>query len=189
MSDPFLGQIIQVGFNFPPQGYALCNGQILPISQNTALFALLGTTYGGNGQNTFALPNLQSRVAMHWGTGTGLSPVSLGEQGGVENVTMTLSNLPIHNHIATATAQGASSTKATLQQPANGAVLARGVDSVGTAVPFIYQPAGTATDVTLGGAPTVTVGNTGGSQPFSVRNPYLGITHAIALQGIFPSRN
>lgn len=189
MAEPYLGQIIMAGFSFAPQGYALCNGQLLSISQYSALYALLGTTYGGNGQSTFALPNLQGRQAVHTGQGAGLSSIIIGQTAGAERTSLSIGNLAIHNHLATATASGASSTKATLQQPATGAVLARGIDSVGTAVPFIYQPAGTATDVTLGGAPTVNVGATGGGTPVELRNPYLGVTHAIAVQGLFPSRN
>src|SRR6476659_7582144 len=101
MSEPFLGEIRMVGFNFAPQGWALCNGQILSIAQNTALFSLLGTTYGGNGTQTFGLPNLQSRVPMHWGQGPGLSNYVIGEQTGTENVTILTSNLPPHTHTAT----------------------------------------------------------------------------------------
>lgn len=189
MAEPYIGQIIMFGGNFAIRGYALCNGQILPIAQNTALFSILGTTYGGNGQTTFALPNLQSRVPVHFGQGPGLSNYQLGQLAGEENVTLTTTQMPAHNHAAVATGIGASGTKATQQQPANGSVLARGVDSVGTAVPIIYQPTGTATDVVLGGAPTVTVGVQGGSQPHSNIQPYLALNYQIALEGIFPSRN
>src|SRR5580765_2676031 len=100
MSQPFLGQIAIFGFNFPPRGWALCNGQTLAIAQNTALFSLLGTTYGGNGQTTFALPNLQSRVPIHQGQGSGLSPYTIGQEGGTESVTLTTGEMPAHVHNA-----------------------------------------------------------------------------------------
>src|ERR1043166_2889887 len=116
MASPFLGEIKMFGGNFPPTGFALCNGQLMSIQQNTALFSILGTTYGGDGIQTFGLPNLQSRVPMHWGTGQGLSPSVVGEAGGVENVTLLQSNLPAHTHLV-----GASSGAGTLTAPATGA--------------------------------------------------------------------
>lgn len=189
MAEPFIGQIIMFGGNFAIRGYALTNGQLLSIAQNTALFSILGTTYGGNGQTTFALPNLQSRVPIHFGQGPGLSPYQLGQQAGTETVTLTIPQMPAHNHAAVATGTPASTSKATLQTPQNGSVLGRGVDDVGSAVPEIYHPAGTATNITLGGAPTVTVGVQGGSQPHPNIQPYLALNFQIALEGIFPSRN
>ena len=196
MSNPFLGQIIQGGWNFAPRGWALCNGQLLSIAQNTALFSLLGTTYGGNGTVNFALPNLQSRLAMHWGQGPGLSSVVIGEAGGVENTTLTINQIPSHTHAATFSGTGstlnASNNAATTQGPAAGAFLGRAKDNSGTVVPLIYAPVGSTAATALGGlnvAGTVTNAANGGSQPHSIRNPYLGITHVIALQGIFPSRN
>ena len=101
MSEPFVGQIQIFGFNFAPKGWAFCNGQTMSIAQNTALFSLLGTTYGGNGQTTFALPNLQSRVPIHFGQGPGLSPYALGQESGTENETLNVTNLPAHNHTVT----------------------------------------------------------------------------------------
>src|SRR5215831_8639728 len=98
MSEPFLGMIILVGFTFPPRGWAFCQGQLLPISQNTALFSLLGTTYGGNGQTTFALPDLRGRVPVGFGQGPGLSNYTQGQVGGVENVTLAINQMPIHTH-------------------------------------------------------------------------------------------
>jgi microcystin-dependent protein len=199
MSGIYLGQILQGGWNFAPRGTALCNGQLLAISQNSALFALLGTQFGGNGQTTFALPNLQGRSMVHWGTGPGLSSVSIGQSAGAENITLLSTQMPQHTH--TASFNGANSTlganaatKASLQTPANGAILARTKDGAtpGPSLPLIYLPSGTATDVTLGGlnvAGTVTNAIAGGSQPVGIRNPYLGITHVIATQGIFPSRS
>src|SRR5689334_10120851 len=103
MSEPFLGEIRMFGGNFAPRGWAFCNGQILSIAQNTALFSLLGTTYGGNGQTTFALPNLQCRLPMHFGNGPGLTPRSLGEMGGTETVTILTNQMPMHNHSLMAT--------------------------------------------------------------------------------------
>lgn len=196
MASPFIGQIIQGGWNFAPQGYAFCNGQLLAIAQNSALFSLLGTTFGGNGTTNFGLPNLQSRSMMHWGQGPGLSNVVIGETGGAESVTLTTNQIPAHTHSATfdgsASALNASSVKATLQSATAGALLGKSVDNTGTAVPLIYSPAGSAASAALGGlnvAGTVTVNPTGGNQAAATRSPYLGITHVIALQGIFPSRN
>lgn len=195
MSSIYLGQIIQGGWNFAPRGTALCNGQLISIAQNTALFALLGTTFGGNGQTTFALPNLQSRSMMHWGTGPGLSTVQLGEQSGAESTTLTINQLPAHGHaasFASTSSLSATTVKATGQAPVAGALLGKSVDSIGTAVPFVYSPAGSTSTVALGGlnvAGSVTVNPAGGSQPVSIRSPYLGITHVIATQGIFPSRS
>jgi microcystin-dependent protein len=196
MSSLYLGQIIQGGWNFNPRGTALCNGQVLSIAQNSALFALLGTTFGGNGQTTFNLPDLRSRSMMHWGTGPGLSPVQLGEASGAESTTLNTSQMPAHTHTATFTSTStlkASSTKGTAQVPPAGGVLAKAVDTApGTTVPLIYLPSSATQDVTLGGlnvAGTVTNGLAGGNSPVPTRSPYLGITHVIALEGIFPSRS
>ncbi|MFM5894148.1 MAG: phage tail protein [Novosphingobium sp.] len=196
MSSLYLGQIIQGGWNFAPRGTALCNGQILSIAQNTALFALLGTTFGGNGTTTFQLPNLQSRSMMHWGNGPGLSPVVLGEVSGAESTTLTINQMPAHTHTATFTSSSslnATTAKGTAQVAAAGALLAKAVDTApGTAVPLIYTPAGTNPTVALGGlnvAGTVTNAPAGNNQPLPTRSPYLGVTHVIALEGIFPSRS
>lgn len=199
MTEPFIGQIIQGGWNFAPRGYAFCNGQQLGIAQNTALFSLLGTTFGGNGQTTFGLPNLQGRSMMHWGNGAGLSSVQLGEAGGVENVTLTTNQIPAHTHVAnfdgsTSTLQG-SNVRATTQAPQPGSLLGRAFDNSGNpsaAIPLVYAPAGSAQTAALGGlniAGTITVNPTGGSQPHTNRSPYQAVSHVIALQGIFPSRN
>ena len=195
MSGIYLGQIFQGGWNFAPRFSALCNGQLLAISQNSALFALLGTQFGGNGQTTFQLPDLRSRSMVHWGQGAGLSNIQIGQASGAENVTISTAQMPAHNHaasFASTSSLNATTTKGTLQTPAAGTVLARSADSVGTAVPFIYAPSGTATAAALGGlnvAGTVTVNPAGSSQPLPIRNPYLGITHVIATAGIFPSRS
>ncbi|HWF49166.1 MAG TPA: tail fiber protein [Solirubrobacteraceae bacterium] len=172
MSEPFLGEIRMFGFNFAPQGWAFCNGQTLPIAQNTALFALLGTQYGGNGQTTFALPNLQSRVAIHQGTGVGLSNYQMGETGGVESVTLISQQMPAHSHPV-----NVSGAPGTATRP-DGAVPAR-------ATVDIYAPAPDGTTPMNAGM----IGNTGGSQPHTNIQPYLAVNFCIALQGIFPSRN
>ena len=197
MTEPFLGAVSYFGGNFAPRGYATCSGQLLSISQNTALFSILGTTYGGNGQTTFALPDLRGRVPVGSGSGPGLSPYVLGQQAGTETVTLNTTQLPAHNHAATfannGSALNAATVKASVQSPAaGGAVLARATDTNGVALPQIYAPSGTATPAALGGlnvAGTVTVGNTGGNQPVPNLQPYLTLTAIIALQGIFPSRN
>jgi len=173
MSDPFIGQMCVFGFNFAPRGWAMCNGQILSIAQNTALFSLLGTTYGGNGQTTFALPDLRSRVNIHFGQGHGLSAYALGQVGGTETTTLTVNNLAAHIH---AFAPPCVDDDATGGIPTG--------KSPATSANNIYAaPAGTATM-----APGNT-GPTGGSQPFSILPPYLAVNWCIALQGIFPSRN
>lgn len=181
MATPFIGEIIGFGGNFAPVNYALCQGQLLSISQNTALFSILGTTYGGNGQTTFSLPDLRGRAPIGQGQGPGLSNISLGQTGGTESATLTTPNMPVHTHTLSAV-----QTKGTTQAPASGSLLARSTDSsTVNSLPEIYVPAGTAgTQVPLGG-----VGAAGGSQPFSIRDPFLAINWLIALQGIFPSRN
>ena len=197
MADPFIGQLLQVGFTFAPRGWSTCAGQQLSIAQNSALFALLGTTYGGNGQTTFALPNLQGRVSIGTGNGAGLSSYVLGQQGGSESVTLTTVNLPAHTHAATfasAPSLNAATVKATLQGPVAGAVLAKSVDSdplTPDALPAIYAPAGTATPAALAGLniPAINVAATGGNQPTTIIQPYLAIMTIIALEGIFPSRS
>jgi microcystin-dependent protein len=196
MSNLYLGQIIQGGWNFNPRGTALCNGQSLSIAQNSALFALLGTTFGGNGQTTFNLPDLRSRSMMHWGTGPGLSPVQLGEASGGESTTLNATQMPAHTHTATFNSTStlkAGSAKGSAQLPPAGGILGKAVDTApGTAAPLIYLPSSATQDVTLGGlnvAGTVTNAPAGGNAPVSTRSPYLGITHVIALEGIFPSRS
>lgn len=169
MSEPFLGMIIIVPYNFAPRGWAFCSGQILPIAQNTALFSLLGTTFGGNGQTTFALPDMRSRVPIHAGQGPGLSNYDLGQASGTESVTLTVNELAAHNHMVQATNEGATTGK-----PA-GKFLA---GFTGYTSP---------SDGTLM-APTM-ITNTGGSQPHANIQPYLTLNFCIALEGIFPSRN
>ncbi len=191
MSDNFyLGQIIQFGGNFAISGTAMCNGQTLSISQNTALFALLGTFYGGNGTSTFQLPDLRGRTMIHQGQGQGLSTYVVGENGGTENATLLQTNLPSHTHTITSTFKASSTVKATLQIPAAGAVLGHSDDVAtgGTSHPAIYCPINTATDAALGGL-NVSAAPTGNSIPVSILNPYLTITCLITTVGIFPSRN
>jgi microcystin-dependent protein len=176
--EPYLGQMMQVGFNFCPRGWTSASGQILAISTNTALFSILGTTYGGNGQTTFALPDLRGRVAINQGSGPGLSPYVLGQVGGSETVTLTSTNLPKHDHragIQTANAAANSTT-------ANGNAL--GVSSNNSFIAPPPDPAGNLMDRTM-----VQIAPSGGSQPISNRPPYLTVNWCIALEGIFPSRN
>lgn len=175
-SEPFIGQIQIFGFSFPPRGWAHCDGQLLAISNYTALFSLLGTTFGGDGRTSFGLPDLRGRVAVHVGTGPGLPTVTWGQRAGSPTVVLSVNNLPPHRHTATI---NASSSQGTEQGPA-GNVLAD--DRRET------QYSASAPDVTMDAA-MVTVGNTGGGQSFSIMQPYLGLYHSIALVGIFPSRN
>lgn len=180
MSEPFLGEIRMVGWNFAANGWALCNGQLLPISQNTALFSLLGTYYGGDGIQTFALPNLQGRVPIHQGTGLGLSTYVMGQIGGVENVTLLTSNIPQHNHLV-----GVSNLPGSVADPTN-ATLAKGNSGQGREPILISDYVSTAATGTLSPA---TISMVGGSQPHDNIQPYLCVNFIIALQGIFPSRS
>jgi microcystin-dependent protein len=172
MSNPFLGEIRIFGGNFAPRGWAFCNGQLLPISQNTALFSLLGTTYGGDGRTTFALPDLQGRFPMHPGQGAGLSVHVLGEPGGESTVTLGEAEVPPHNH-----AMFATDSYATTDTPSPSVGLAQ------TAGAPIYAGAGDL--VPLADA----VVAEGGDQAHANRPPYLALSFIIAMQGIFPARN
>jgi microcystin-dependent protein len=177
MAECYLGQIQAFGFNFAPKGWALCNGQLLPIAQNAALFSLLGTFYGGNGVQTFALPNLQGRFPLHWGSGAGLPPYVIGEFSGTPSQTLLVSNMPIHNH-----ALNASSASATTENP--GGNFPATANDPATFNPIsVYGPTA---NTTLN--PTA-IGIAGGSQPLSIMPPYLAVTFCIAMNGIFPSRN
>lgn len=176
MSEPFIGQIIMFGGNFAIRGYAMCNGQLLSIAQNTALFSILGTTYGGNGQTTFALPDLRSRVPIHFGQGPGLSSYSLGQVSGTESVTLTTGQMPAHNHPATVVAN--ASAEATSDTLPNGNFLAEGNNYRNTSNAQMNA-----------NAVQVTIGIAGNSQPVSILQPYLALNYLIALEGIFPSRN
>ena len=177
MSEPFIGQIQAFGFNFAPTGWATCDGQILSIAQNTALFSLLGTMYGGNGQTTFALPDLRGRVGIHQGQGPGLSSYVIGEASGTESVTLLTTQIPQHNHPV-----AASSVNADQGSP-DGAVWATPVDSTGNAGAGYTK---TAPNVTMA---QNAIGMAGGNQPHANIQPYLCINFCIALNGIFPSRS
>jgi microcystin-dependent protein len=172
MADPFLGEIRMAGFNFAPRGWAFCNGAIVSIAQNSALFALLGVTYGGNGTTTFGLPNLAGRLPLNQGQGPGLSPRTIGEMGGVEHVTLTPQQMPNHTHTLVAASGGTRTSSAA------GNLLASGEAD-------IYA---------RGGAQPVALSNeqisyAGAGQPHSNLQPFLAVNFFIAFEGIFPSRN
>ena len=173
MASPFLAEIKMFGGNFPPHGYAFCNGQIMSIAQNTALFSLLGTTYGGNGTTNFALPDLQGRLPMHWGNGLGLSPRVIGEISGQENVSLIIQNMPMHSHQLFTNNSGGSSGN-----PQNGFLAAS------TARDKMYAAStdGTALNPQA-------VGLQGQSLPHENMPPFLTVSFIIALVGIYPSRN
>jgi microcystin-dependent protein len=168
MSTPFLGEVKIVAFNFAPQGWAKCNGQLLPINQNQALFSLLGTMYGGNGQTNFALPNLQGRTPVHVGNGH-----LQGESAGAEAHTLTLPEIPTHSHVL-----NASANAATAGAPSATRVLAQSVGAQ------LYGAA-----AGLVAANPASISNVGGSQPHENRQPFLVLNFCIALIGVFPSRN
>lgn len=179
----FMGTVMPFGFNFAPKGWATCSGQQMSIQQNSALFSLLGTAFGGNGTQTFGLPDLRSRVAVGQGQGPGLSTYVMGEMTGSESTTMSVNQMPAHNHTVLA-----STAAATVTTPTGVEFLGapNGEDTnLGAVTVKLYAPAG-GTQVTL--APT-SVGVTGGSQPISILQPLLVINYSIALQGLFPSRN
>jgi microcystin-dependent protein len=168
--DQFVAEIRIFAGNFAPKGWAFCNGQLFPISQNTALFSLLGTTYGGNGTTDFALPDLRGCSPMHQGQGPGLTNRTLGEQGGEETVTLGLGQIPAHSHQLTA------STGASTNTP--------GANVLGQSAAKIYGPPGNL--VPMAGVAVLPTGN---SQPHDNRQPYLALNFIIALQGIFPARS
>jgi microcystin-dependent protein len=174
MADPFVAEIRVFPFNFAPRGWAWCDGQLIPLSQNTALFSLLGTTYGGNGKSNFALPDLQGRAPMHPGQGPGLSLHDLGETGGSETVTLLESEIPAHSHTANASAGDAD-----LTQPEPTEVMANAVGG------FVYDapPVGPTTTMS-----PQTLTPAGGDAPHNNLQPYLTFYFCIALQGVFPPR-
>jgi microcystin-dependent protein len=167
MSEPFIGEIQMFAGNFAPRAWAFCNGQILSIAQNTALFSILGTTYGGNGTTTFALPDLRGRVPMHTGQGPGLTNRNLGEQGGTEAVVLSQQELPAHTHTLNGSTGAVNTTRPTGAVPAKGG-------SYSTANPDTQMAA---------------PGVVGNNQPHDNMPPTLAVSFIISLQGIFPSRN
>lgn len=208
--EAFIGTILPVGFSYAPRGWAFCNGQLLAISQNSALFALLGTTYGGNGQTNFGLPDLRGRIivgSQAGQQGPGLQPIQPGEMAGTNNVTvlgsgqtsftLSVNNLPTHTHTGSTTLQASTGTGGAMVPEAGSYLTATGAGPTSAAV---YLPAATAptTPVNLGGVNT-TIGNTGNGAAvvapvqtqalISIMQPYTGINYIIALEGIFPSRN
>lgn len=175
MADPFVAEIRIFPFNFAPKGWAFCDGQILPISQNTALFSLLGTTYGGDGKSNFALPNMQGNAPMHPGQGPGLSLHDLGETGGTPTVTLLQSEIPMHSHVV-----NAASTVGDTNAPSSGVVLARSSNATA------YQ---TTTNTNLVNFAPQALSPAGGNLPHNNMPPFQCLTFIIALQGIFPSRS
>ena len=173
MADPFVAEIRIFPFNFPPTGWAFCNGQLLPISQNTALFSLLGTVYGGDGKSTFALPNLLDSAAMHPGQGQGLSLRDLGQIGGAESVTLLVSEMPIHTHSVTNAITlsnvNAPSAEVVLGRSNGGSAYQSNIAQLAAKAPQALAPAG-------------------GSLPHNNMQPYLTMNFCIALQGVFPAR-
>ena len=172
-ADPLLGEIMLVPYNFAPRGWTLCQGQLLAISSNTALFSLLGTTYGGDGRTTFGLPELRGRYAMSSGTGPGLSPRSLGQRSGAEQVTLSETQMPSHTH----TPQLRASEEASDTGKPEGNVLASGP---------VYHTGAATHDM---GSSSITSANAGGGQSVNNMPPFLVLNYCIALQGVFPSRN
>ena len=175
-TDSMIGSIVMFAGNFAPKGYALCQGQLLAIAQNSALFSILGTTYGGDGRVTFALPDLRSRGPVGNGNGPGLTPITLGEQSGTQSVSLLTANLPAHNHTV-----GCDNTAQTSTAPSG---LIPGVSDDRTTTLPIYS--GNAINAQMNPA---MCGPAGGNQPFNNSDPYLGLNFIICTQGIFPSRN
>ena len=173
MADPFLGEIKTFAGNFAPSGWALCQGQLLSIAQNEALFSLIGTIYGGDGVSTFALPSLAGRIALHQGVGPGLSPRTIGESGGSETVGLSVPQLPAHNHAAIC-----SNTTGNSASPVN---------NYWSTDPGGNTGAYSTTDGSQMAGPAI--GNTGGGQPHNNLQPYLVINYIIALEGIYPPRD
>jgi len=170
--EPFIAQIMMFGGNFAPRGWAFCHGQLLPISQNTALFSLIGTTYGGDGRTTFGLPDLRGRAAVGMGNGNGLSNISWGQRGGAEAHTLNVNEMPNHNH-----GGAISVSNAAADDDAPSAVTSLGASE-------IYHEGAPNTTLAQG-----SISAQGGGQSFPIRNPFLGMNYVIALQGIFPSRS
>ena len=177
MAQGFIGEIRMFGGNFAPRTWALCEGQLLPISQNTALFSIIGTIYGGDGRTTFALPDLRGRVPIGPGTGPGLSTYREGQRSGSENVTLNTLQIPAHNHTGSLQV-GAEGKGVTAVDTAAGNYLG---NATGT-----YRTAAGSAGSSING---VSTGNTGGNQPHTNMQPYIAVNYIICLQGVFPSRN
>lgn len=169
MSEPFIGEIRIFPYNFAPRGWAFCQGQLLSIAQNTALFALIGVTFGGNGQTTFGLPDIRGRAVIGAGQGPGLSNRTQGEASGTENVTLLSTQMPMHNHLVAGSSQNSNASRPSNAFPSGGGA---------------YQTASDGTTMN----PSM-ISAAGGSQPHDNMQPYLAINYCIALEGIFPSRN
>ncbi len=191
-SEPFIGEIKMFGGNFAPRGYAFCDGQLLSISSNSALFSILGTTYGGDGRTTFGLPDLRGRVAIHEGDGPGLTNRRLGERGGTETVTLTVTQIPSHTHAATTTPNISATLKADSGSGDSDApedkVLARKsrtkIYSGDTPTVSMHS-----SSIDVSASATTSIGNTGGTQSHNNMMPYTTINYIIAIQGLFPSRS
>jgi microcystin-dependent protein len=177
MSDPFIAEIRIFAGNFAPRGWAFCDGQLLQIAQNTAVFAIVGTIYGGDGRTTLGLPNLKGRAPMHPGNGPGLTPRRIGNVGGIETVPLTVNQIPNHTHTAQVTSQPGNE-----EDPRNDAVLGAGP----TAASLLYAPSGTALDGTMDAA---ALPNYGVGQEHNNMQPFLTLNFIFALQGLFPSRS
>lgn len=196
--DNYIGLIMSFGFNFSPYGWALCQGQLVSIAENTALFSIIGTTYGGDGQTTFALPDLRGRVAVGIGQGPGLNNITQGEVAGTTSVTLSTSNMPSHTHTATISAETDSATLSAVSETGNtmtpsGNYLA----ARRSATNAVYNANGTPVALHSGTIsdisgtiplPSVTLSSVGGGQPFGIMKPYLGINYSIALEGVFPTQ-
>lgn len=188
---PFIGEIVMFGGNFAPRGWAFCEGQLLAINSNQALFSILGTTYGGDGRTTFGLPDLRGRVAIGEGHGPGLNNHNLGSRGGTETVTLNTNQIPSHNHMATATVAG--EVKVGVNSDGADTPTANGATLTNTAGNVVYNEEDAGNEKLNGIShsltSTVTVMNQGGSQPHNNMQPYLTVHYIIALQGTFPSRS
>jgi len=176
--EPFIGQIIQFAGNFAPRGWALCDGQLLPIASYSALFSILGTTYGGDGRTTFGLPDMRGRVSMHWGQGPGLTNRAIGHHSGQESVTLTLQQIPAHNH-ALVPIQSVNTDEANSNDPSHPLAETDNLNFTRPGSPDGLAP------------PTFEpfTQDSGGSQVHDNMQPYLCVTHIIALEGLFPSRS
>ena len=191
--EPFIGEICAFGFDFCPRNYAETNGQLIPIQQNTALFSLLGTQYGGDGTTTFGLPDLRGRSAVGTGQGPGLSNIVIGQKAGTEQVTLNVNQMPSHTHTATTTITVNTAINA-VSGAGNSTNPSGNAWATSSSRDNVYSNAAPNATMASGAVATTASGNTtinpaGGNQPFSNRSPYLGIKYCIALTGIFPSRN